>query len=235
MAKIKNKRLDFDNGNASHGHQNKVKKQKEKKHRIKDSFNSIKSLFSELPLDLKLFFTIMFVVIVAGIISIAMFTNGILQSGLMVVFLAITIIASLMFSMIRNRSKYVIVTTVAMFCVLLTLVSFFMELYIAFGIKENIQLNIEISEIKKSSEEIITTDFANIYLNLDEMSVYSISDIENQKYINKNTLSPSEESEYYSQAKKLLDLLQYFEPITSKAIPNNSIIREFIGGSCFEL
>ena len=43
------------------------------------------------------------------------------------------------------------------------------------------------------------------------------------------------DSEHYSQAKKLLDLLQYFEPISSKAIPNNSIIREFIGGSCFEL
>ncbi len=43
------------------------------------------------------------------------------------------------------------------------------------------------------------------------------------------------DSIYYSQAKKLLNFLQYFEPIKSDAIPNNSIIREFIGGSCFEL
>jgi hypothetical protein len=43
------------------------------------------------------------------------------------------------------------------------------------------------------------------------------------------------DSQYYSQAKKLLNFLQYFEPIESNAIPNNSIIREFIGGSCFEL
>ena len=45
----------------------------------------------------------------------------------------------------------------------------------------------------------------------------------------------SPDSEYYCKAKKLLDFLQYFEPIKSEAIPNNSIIKEFIGGSCFEL
>lgn len=45
----------------------------------------------------------------------------------------------------------------------------------------------------------------------------------------------SPDSEYYSQAKKLLNFIQYFEPIKSEAIPNNSIIKEFIGGSCFEL
>lgn len=44
-----------------------------------------------------------------------------------------------------------------------------------------------------------------------------------------------EDSEHYTQASKLLDFIQYFEPIKSDAIPNNSIIREFIGGSCFDL
>jgi len=45
----------------------------------------------------------------------------------------------------------------------------------------------------------------------------------------------SPDSKYYCQAKKMLDFIQYFEPIKSDAIPNNSIIKEFIGGSCFEL
>lgn len=38
----------------------------------------------------------------------------------------------------------------------------------------------------------------------------------------------------YSEAKRLSTLLEYFEKIDEKAIPNNSILREFIGDSIFE-
>ena len=38
----------------------------------------------------------------------------------------------------------------------------------------------------------------------------------------------------YGEAKRLSTLLGYFEPINEDIIPNNSIIREFIGGSIFE-
>ncbi len=37
----------------------------------------------------------------------------------------------------------------------------------------------------------------------------------------------------YSEARRLLEFLNYFLPINSKDIPSNSIIREFIGGCCF--
>jgi uridine kinase len=37
----------------------------------------------------------------------------------------------------------------------------------------------------------------------------------------------------YSEAKRLIEFLSYFAPIDSKDIPNNSIIREFIGGNVF--
>ena len=37
----------------------------------------------------------------------------------------------------------------------------------------------------------------------------------------------------YSEAKRLLKFLNYFLPIDTKNIPLTSIIREFIGGSCF--
>lgn len=40
-------------------------------------------------------------------------------------------------------------------------------------------------------------------------------------------------TEEYSEAKRLLEFLSYFLPIDSKDVPANSIIREFIGGSCF--
>ena len=39
----------------------------------------------------------------------------------------------------------------------------------------------------------------------------------------------------YSEAKRLISFLQYFKPIEDEsAIPNNSILREFIGDSVFE-
>ena len=40
-------------------------------------------------------------------------------------------------------------------------------------------------------------------------------------------------SPYYSEAKRLLKFLEYFLTADTEGIPNTSIIREFIGGSCF--
>ena len=41
-------------------------------------------------------------------------------------------------------------------------------------------------------------------------------------------------SPYYEEAKRLIDFLRVFLPIPSDAIPEDAIIREFIGGSYFE-
>lgn len=41
------------------------------------------------------------------------------------------------------------------------------------------------------------------------------------------------EEKEYSEAKKLISMLEYFESIPSELIPNNSLLREFIGGSIF--
>lgn len=38
----------------------------------------------------------------------------------------------------------------------------------------------------------------------------------------------------YSEARRLITLLKYFESMDGKQIPNNSLIKEFIGGSIFE-
>ncbi len=40
-------------------------------------------------------------------------------------------------------------------------------------------------------------------------------------------------SEYYEEAKRLINFLHLFLPIPSESIPQDSILREFIGGSCF--
>ena len=41
--------------------------------------------------------------------------------------------------------------------------------------------------------------------------------------------------EEYQEAKRLLKFLDYFLGIPSESIPNNSLIREFIGGNCFHI
>lgn len=43
------------------------------------------------------------------------------------------------------------------------------------------------------------------------------------------------DSEEHMEAKRLLKFLDYFLGVSSENIPNNSIIREFIGGSCFRV
>lgn len=43
-----------------------------------------------------------------------------------------------------------------------------------------------------------------------------------------------DEPEYY-EAKRLLKFLDYFLGVSSESVPNNSICREFVGGSCFNV
>lgn len=43
------------------------------------------------------------------------------------------------------------------------------------------------------------------------------------------------ESEEYAEAKRLLKLLNYFVPIPTEYIAKNSLVREFVGGSCFDV
>ena len=39
----------------------------------------------------------------------------------------------------------------------------------------------------------------------------------------------------YAEAKRLLKFFDYFLPVPSEAVPHNSILREFIGGSCLDV
>lgn len=39
----------------------------------------------------------------------------------------------------------------------------------------------------------------------------------------------------YEEAKRLLKFFDYFVPVPSEEVPNNSLLREFIGGSCFNV
>jgi uridine kinase len=45
----------------------------------------------------------------------------------------------------------------------------------------------------------------------------------------------SRESKEYMEAKRLLKFLDYFLGVNTENIPNNSLVREFVGGSCFNV
>jgi len=56
-----------------------------------------------------------------------------------------------------------------------------------------------------------------------------------KKYVEPVLMEVEESSEYYAERQRLLRFLSYFKTIENEnAIPNTSIVREFIGGSCFE-
>ena len=42
------------------------------------------------------------------------------------------------------------------------------------------------------------------------------------------------ESEYFPVAERLIRMLKFFDDLSDKWVPCNSIIREFIGGSCYQ-
>ena len=56
-----------------------------------------------------------------------------------------------------------------------------------------------------------------------------------KQYAEPLLFSIKEDEPEYDEAKRLLKFLDYFLGITSEDIPKNSILREFIGGSCFRV
>lgn len=53
-------------------------------------------------------------------------------------------------------------------------------------------------------------------------------------YVEPLLYSVDVESPYYEEARRLINMLKTFLPIPSDAIPDDSLLREFIGGSCFK-
>ena len=63
--------------------------------------------------------------------------------------------------------------------------------------------------------------------------VYELAVI--KQYAEPVLFSVPRDSEEYLEAKRLLKFLDYFLGVSTEDIPKNSIIREFIGGSCFKV
>ena len=54
-------------------------------------------------------------------------------------------------------------------------------------------------------------------------------------YVEPLLFSVPKDAPEYIEAKRLLKFLQYFLAIGTDMIPNTSLLREFIGGSCFKV
>jgi len=61
--------------------------------------------------------------------------------------------------------------------------------------------------------------------------IYELSVI--KPYVEPLLFAIPRDSAEYQEAKRLLKFLDYFLGVSSENIPNNSILREFVGGSCF--
>ncbi len=63
--------------------------------------------------------------------------------------------------------------------------------------------------------------------------IYELSVI--KQYAEPLLFAISHDAPEYQEAKRLLKFLDYFLGVSGEAVPNNSILREFIGGSCFKV
>ena len=54
-----------------------------------------------------------------------------------------------------------------------------------------------------------------------------------KQYVEPLLFAVDKNSEEYLEAKRLLKFFDYFVAVPSEEVPNNSLLREFIGGSCF--
>lgn len=54
-----------------------------------------------------------------------------------------------------------------------------------------------------------------------------------KKYAEPLLSAVKQESEYFPLAERLLRMLKYFDDLKDEWVPNNSLMREFIGGSCY--
>lgn len=61
--------------------------------------------------------------------------------------------------------------------------------------------------------------------------IYELSVI--KPYVEPLLFAIPKDAKEYQEAKRLLKFLDYFLGVSSEKIPNNSILREFVGGSCF--
>ena len=87
--------------------------------------------------------------------------------------------------------------------------------------------------VRRGEESHIFTNQENADVMFNSALIYELSVL--KIYVEPLLYGIPEDSPAYLQANRLLKFLDYFVPIPPEAIPTNSLLREFIGGSCFDV
>ncbi len=87
--------------------------------------------------------------------------------------------------------------------------------------------------VRKGEEENIFPYQEDADIMFNSALVYELSVL--KQYAEPVLFSVPRDSAEYMEAKRLLKFLDYFLGVSSEEIPRNSLIREFIGGSCFRV
>ncbi len=96
----------------------------------------------------------------------------------------------------------------------------------------NVEHTLEGWQSVRNGEELYVFPFQDDSdVTLNTASIYEIGVL--KTYVEPLLYAVEPDSPYYEEAKRLLDILKVFLPIPSDAIPEDAILREFIGGSYF--
>jgi hypothetical protein len=110
---------------------------------------------------------------------------------------AINAIVAAVFNLWVHKKLKTFAQTAFIFFLTLTIVSSSFFIYGQLNVGNAIAIRDEINAAKDGSIKILSTDLAEIYVNMDDMKVYSITDIADQKYVNSNHITTADKSEYY--------------------------------------
>ncbi|MBR4261897.1 MAG: nucleoside kinase [Bacilli bacterium] len=107
-------------------------------------------------------------------------------------------------------------------------------------IRDNRTRGYKVEDTLKSWQNVREGEEKYIFPHQDEANVIFNTSLNYELGVLKTFVEPllysvDYNSEYYTEAKRLLNLLKTFLPISSEDIPDDSILREFIGGSCFNV
>lgn len=89
------------------------------------------------------------------------------------------------------------------------------------------------SSVRRGEEEYIFPFQEDADIMFNSASIYELAVL--KQYAEPILFGIDRECEEYIEAKRLLKFLDYFIGVTTEDIPKNSIVREFIGGSCFRV
>lgn len=89
------------------------------------------------------------------------------------------------------------------------------------------------SSVRRGEEENIFPYQESADVMFNSATIYEIAVL--KTYVEPLLYGVKENTAEYYEAQRLLKFLQYFLAIPADAIPNNSLVREFCGGSCFKV